>query len=58
MNGIIKCHRKTADGESKIAQIVLPQRRAKDVLTELHGGQSGGHLGVKKTLSKVHQRYY
>jgi hypothetical protein len=29
-----------------------------DVLPELHGGWSEGHLGVKKTLNKVWQRYY
>jgi hypothetical protein len=28
------------------------------MLTELHGGLSGGHLGVNKTLSKVRQRDY
>jgi hypothetical protein len=30
----------------------------KNMLTELHGGSSGGHLGVNKTLNKVRQRYY
>jgi hypothetical protein len=29
-----------------------------DVLTELHSGPSGGHLGVDKTLNKVRQRFY
>jgi hypothetical protein len=57
-NRIIKRHRKATDGWSKIAQIVLPQRRVNEVLTELHVGQSGGHLGVNKTLNKVQQRYY
>jgi hypothetical protein len=28
------------------------------VLAKLHGGPSGGHLGVNKTLNKVRQRYY
>jgi hypothetical protein len=32
--------------------------RAKEVLMVLHGGPSEGHLGVKKTLNKVRQRYY
>jgi hypothetical protein len=47
----------SADGRSKIARIVLPRSRVKDVLTELHGGPSG-HLGVNKTLNKVRKRYY
>jgi hypothetical protein len=29
-----------------------------DVLAELHGEPSGGHVGVNKTLVKVWQRYY
>jgi hypothetical protein len=29
--------------------------KVKDVLTELHGGSSGGHLGVNKTLNKFRQ---
>jgi hypothetical protein len=37
----------------KIAQIVLHQNRVNDGLSELHGGPSGGHLGVNKTLDKV-----
>jgi hypothetical protein len=37
---------------------VIPRSRVKDVLTELHGGSSGGHLCVNKTLSKVRQRFY
>jgi hypothetical protein len=39
-------------------QIVLPRSSVKDMLTELHSGPSGGHLGVNKTLKKVWQRYY
>jgi hypothetical protein len=27
-------------------------------VTELHGGLSGGYMGVNKTLDKVRQRYY
>jgi hypothetical protein len=48
----------SANGPSKIAQIVLPRRRVNDKLTKLHGGPSGGHLGVNKALDKVWKRYY
>jgi hypothetical protein len=41
-----------------MAQIIRTRSRVNDVLTELHGGLSGGHLGVNKTLDKVQQRYY
>jgi hypothetical protein len=48
----------SANGQSQVAQIVIPQSRVKDILTELHGGLSGGHLGDNKILNKIHQRYY
>jgi hypothetical protein len=47
-----------ADGITKTAQTALPRSKAKEVLAELHGGLSGGHLGVNKTLNKVRQRHY
>jgi hypothetical protein len=36
---------------------VLPRSRVNGVLTELHGGQLGSHVGVNKPLNKVPQRY-
>jgi hypothetical protein len=48
----------STDRQSHISQIVLPRNRVKDVLTELHGRLSGGHLGVNKTPTKFRQRYY
>jgi hypothetical protein len=38
-------HWVSVEGRSKIAQIVLPRSRVNEVLTELHGGPSGGHPG-------------
>jgi hypothetical protein len=35
-----------------------PWSRVNDVLTKLHGGPSGGHLGFNKTPNTVRQRYY
>jgi hypothetical protein len=43
-DGILEGHWESADGPSKIAQIVLPWSRANDVLTELYCGSSGGHF--------------
>jgi hypothetical protein len=57
-NSILELHWESADGRSKIAQIILSCSRANDLLTELHGGLLGGHLGVNKTLNKVLQRCY
>ena len=38
--------------------IVIPDQRKEYILKQLHDGVTGGHLGVKKTLSKVRQRYF
>jgi hypothetical protein len=56
-NGILECHRESIDGQSKIAKRILSWRRVNDMLIELHGGPSVGHLGVNKTLDKFRQRY-
>lgn len=39
-------------------QIVLPESLRTLVLKQLHNGITGGHLGVKKTLSKIRDRYF
>jgi hypothetical protein len=51
-------HWVSADGKTKTAQTVIPRGKVKQVLTEMHGEPSGGHLGANKTLDKVRQRYY
>jgi hypothetical protein len=56
-NSILECLWDSTDRQYKIVQTVLPQSRV-NVLTELHGRWSGGHLGVNKTLDMVRQRYY
>jgi hypothetical protein len=56
--GILERNWESANGLSKIPQIVVPWSRVKDVLTELYDGPSRGHLGVNKTLNKVRQRFY
>jgi hypothetical protein len=57
-SGISQCLWESTDGQSKIAQIILSQSRVNNVLNKPHGGLSGGHLSVNKTLYKVWQRYY
>lgn len=39
-------------------QIVIPQKLRPSILQQLHNSVTGGHLGIKKTLSKVRQRYF
>jgi hypothetical protein len=57
-DGVLERHWESAGGRTKTAQIILPRSKVKEVLTELHGGPSGGHLGVNKTMDKIRQRYY
>jgi hypothetical protein len=55
---MLEYHWESADGKKRTAQIVIPHGKVKEVLVEMHGGTSGGHLGTNKTIDKVRQRYY
>jgi hypothetical protein len=57
-NGVLVHHWELADGKKKTAQVVIPHSKVKEVLAEMHGGTSGRHLGVNKTIDKVQHRYY
>ena len=39
-------------------QTVIPEALHSEVLTDLHEGTMGGHLGMDKTLSRLKERYY
>ena len=39
-------------------QALVPQNQRRRVLNFCHDIRSSGHLGIKKTLSKIRQRYY
>ena len=38
--------------------LVVPQPLVNDMLTLLHDGPTAGHLGITKTLQKVHVQFY
>ena len=46
------------DGKVGFQQTVVPKVLRADLLWETHGGVAGGHLGVRKTLSRLRHRYY
>jgi hypothetical protein len=50
-NGVLVRHWESADGK-RIAQVVIPRSRVKEVPTEMHGCTPGGHLGVNKTIER------
>jgi hypothetical protein len=56
-DGVLERHWVSADGRTKMSQIVIPRSKVKEMLAEMYGGHSGGHFGVK-TLNKVRRRYY
>ena len=45
-------------GKNVELQILLPQCLKGFVMTQLHDNVGGGHLGVKKTLSKIRKRFF
>jgi hypothetical protein len=57
-DGVLERHWESADGKTKTVQTVIPRSKIMEVLAEMHGGPSGGHLGVNKTIDKVRWRYY
>ena len=55
----VLCRRWESDqGDDIEWHTVLPESLHKEVIEELHGGKSSGHLGVKKTRAKVRMRLY
>jgi hypothetical protein len=56
-NGVLERHWESVDGKKESTQIVIARGKVKEVITEMHGGTSGGHLGTNNTTDKVQQRY-
>ena len=57
-NGILYRKWETHNGKQHVLHVVLPLSLRKFVLEQLHNSVTGGHLGLRKTLSKVKQRYF
>ena len=45
------------EGTASILQLI-PQTLREEVLTELHSGVVGGHLGEEKTMAQLRERFY
>jgi hypothetical protein len=52
VSDILERHWESADGRSKTAQTILPRSRVNDVLSELYGTPSRGHLGSTRPWIK------
>ena len=55
--GILYYKWENAQGSEEKLLTIVPSNLINLVLTQLHNSVTGGHLGVKKTLSKVRQRF-
>ena len=56
--GILCRKFESPDGLSSALQIVIPTALRKEILSDLHEGVVGGHLGIDKTLARLKERYY
>ena len=45
-------------GHQIMWKLVLPEGFRKKIVNELHGGKMSGHLGLRKTMGQVRQRFY
>lgn len=45
-------------GQREHAQVVLPFAERRNILQKCHDDKTSGHLGVRKTLEKIRQRFY
>ena len=57
-DGVLERKWEKTDGGGHFWQAVLPKKQRADVMKEVHNNLTGGHLGVKKTLSHLRQRFY
>lgn len=57
-NGVL-CRRWESNRGDQIEwHVVLPEVLRKMMVQEIHSGPSGGHLGMRRTMAKVRQRFY
>lgn len=57
-NGVLTKQWLTTDGRVEYSLTVIPRDMRHNLVREMHGGTTSGHLGVKKTLSRLRQRFY
>lgn len=57
-NGVLCRKWESPNGKDAHLQVIVPKKMVSEVLRSFHDGTSGGHLGVKKTLIKIRQRFY
>ena len=57
-DGILYRIWESTDGKQSVEKLILPRKLRKEVMRQLHDGNSGGHFGIKKTMQKIKARFY
>jgi dUTPase len=57
-NGVLYRRWKPVNGMVGRLQLVAPSGLRDEVFKQLHGSRLGGHLGIRRTLMKIRQRFY
>ena len=57
-NGVLKRRFEDEEGQTEVCQWVVPKKQRKEILHHLHDGPLGAHLGEKKILQKLKERFY
>ena len=57
-DGLVYRWRDCKPGEQPVLQLHVFRSHVQEVLCSCHGGQTGGHFGIKRTLDQVQRRFY
>ena len=57
-NGVLYRQHEGEHGPGSHLQLVVPRQAREEILQDIHGGVVAGHLGEKKTLSRLKERFY
>ncbi|KAK9874212.1 hypothetical protein WA026_002568 [Henosepilachna vigintioctopunctata] len=57
-NGLLKRKWESTDGREVKTLLVVPRDKVEELLKEMHGGTSGAHFGVNKTIARIREKFY